>query len=142
MSVPEATSGAPREVLFQYFRELLDLNALAMAEAQTAQELGRELDLEDLRARKAAIRDRFCTKRWRKTDGVVGYGLLEAKAYDPSNLNVERETPESDARVLVIVHNRALRERWQYLLVLRDGRWLIDSVQLRDGRKWRPVPLD
>jgi hypothetical protein len=131
----------PRDVLFEYFRELLALNAYAMAEALTAEQLGRDLDLDDLRARRAAIRDRFCTKRRRVTDGVVAYGRVEAKAHDPANIVVEDEITESATRVQITVKNRALGERWKFLLVMRDGQWRIDSVQFRDGRKWARVPL-
>lgn len=131
----------PRDVLFAYFRELLALNAYAMAEARTAEQLGRDLDLDGLRAKRSSIRDRFCTKQRRKTDDVVAYGPLDAKTYDPANLVVEHETLESDTRALLTVKNRALGEQWRYLLVLRGGQWLIDSLQFRDREKWARVPL-
>jgi hypothetical protein len=141
MADSEAAPGTPREVLFEYFRELLALNAFAVAEAHAAEQLRREPDLDDLRARRAAIRNRFCTPRRRKTDGVVAYGPLEAQAYDPANLVVRGEDQQSATQAQITVHNRALGEHWKYLLVLRGGRWLIDSLQFRDGRKWVPVPL-
>lgn len=141
MSEPGNNLVNPREVLFDYFRELLALNAYAMAEARSAEKLGRDLDLNDLRARRAIIRDRFCTKRRRKTDDIVAYGPLDAETYDPANNVVEHEILESGSRARITVKNRALGERWKYLLVLHGERWLIDSMQFRDGRKWVRVPL-
>jgi hypothetical protein len=123
-------------VLLDYFRELFALNAFAMAQAHAA-----KLDLDDLRARRSSIRERCCTKRRRKTDNVVAYGPLDAKAYDPANIAIEGEARPSKTRALITVRNSALGERWRYLLVLRDGRWLIDSLQMRDRQKWAPVPL-
>lgn len=141
MNEPEPTSWTPREVLSHYFRELLALNGFAMAEAELASQHGRELDLDDLRARRATIRERYCTSRPRKTDRVVSYGPLETRAYDPSNIVVEREVQQSKSCVEIAVYNSALREHWRYVLILRKGRWLIDALQFRDGRKWMTVPL-
>lgn len=135
------TGLSPREVLFQYFQELLQLNEYAMAKTQAAKEQGEEPNLDDLRTRRAAIRQRYCTKRKRKTDNVVAYGALDTLAYSAAHLTVEKEDRESDTRYRITIHNRALGERWRYLLVLREGRWLIDSLQMREGRKWSPVPL-
>lgn len=146
-SRPEPAALTPREVLLRYFGELLALNEFAMAEAEAAKTQGREMDLDDLRARRAAIREQYCTQRKRKTDSVVAYGKLDQMAYDPSNLKFERETQESESRVAIEIHNSALHERWKYVLVFQKGSggggggWRIDSLQFRDGRKWRPVPL-
>lgn len=141
MPPSEPIPGTPRETLFHYFRELLALNEFAMAAAQSAATEGRDVDLDDLRARRAAIRARFCTQRPRKTDDVVAYGLLDQKAYDESNIKVEGQTQETKTRVRIDVYNSALREHWRYALITRDGRWLIDSLKFRDGRKWTSVPL-
>jgi len=141
MNAPEVTPGNPRDVLFAYFRELLSLNAYAMAQADTAKRLGRELDLDDLRARRAEIRRRFCTPRRRKTDDVVSYGLLDIQAYDPSNIDVVDDAQSSAKQALITVRNRALGERWRYKLVRRGASWLLDCMEFRDGRKWVPVSL-
>jgi len=131
----------PGEVLFDYFRALLALNVSTMAEALTAKHLGRDLDLDAIRARRATIRDRFCTKRRRVTDGVVAYGPLVAKTYDPANIVVEDEILESATHAQITVKNRVLGEHWKYHLVLRGGQWLIDSMEFREGRKWARVQL-
>jgi hypothetical protein len=132
---------SPQQTLLDYFAALLELNHYALAEAEAAKQAGREMDLEDLRAKRVAIRARFCTNRKRKTDNVVSYGILEARAYDPSNLVIEREAQDSPDRAEVTIHNTALHERLKYILVMQKGTWRIDSLQFRDGRKWIPVPL-
>lgn len=141
MSEPQTSPCKPQEILFQYFSALLDLNDFAMSEAAAAKKLGRDLELTELRAKRAAIRARYCTHRPRKTDQVVAYGRLATMAYDRSNIVVERESRPSKSRALITVFNSALGEHWRYAFVLREGRWLIDSLQFRDGRKWRPVLL-
>lgn len=141
MSKLKPISGTPRETLFHYFRELLAFNEVAMAEAQSAAAASREMNLDDLRARRAAIREQYCVRRQRKTDDVVAYGLLDQKTYNASNIKVESETQETKTRVHIDVYNSALREHWRYTLVARDGGWLIDSLKFRDGRKWKAVPL-
>jgi hypothetical protein len=129
----------PDEVLWAFFRDYRQLTRDLNREDRAAERAGRELDLAPFRQRLRAVLAAHCTPRPRPKSEVLSWGSPE---YDPRTEQLVRVVHESARRAVVFTKQLAGFESERRFVVLRvGGRWLVDNVQLRVGRKWERICL-
>jgi hypothetical protein len=129
----------PEEVLWAFFRDYRQLTRDLNREDRAAERAGRELDCGPFEERLRAILAAHCTPRPRPRSEALSWGTPE---YDPRTERLVKVVHESARRAVVYTKQLTGFESERRFVLLRvGGRWLVDNVQLRVGRKWERVCL-
>ena len=94
------------------------------------------------------IFDAFCTKKERKQGrpSTISYGHDDSYIYDPEKEEIiEIYTDDKNSYKMFVETFREdpLDEKFQYILIKKEGRWLIDSKKIfdEDKNKWNNISL-
>jgi len=129
----------PEDVLWAFFRAHRQLTRDLNREDRAAARSGRELDYTPFKERLKAILAEYCTPRPRPQSEMLSWGTPE---YDPKTEQLVKLVYESPRRAVVYTRQTSGFESERRFVVLRkSGRWLVDAVRLRVGRKWDRVCL-
>jgi NTF2 fold immunity protein len=121
----------PVEVLFAFFAAMRKWERHAFREFEKSGEVADDALLE---GRNKIIAE-YCTPKRRAYSESLSFG--DPPEYDPKIEHVMKVVEESSSRVLIFTKRTdEFAEKRRYLLLRKGGRWLLDSWQWQDGKKW------
>lgn len=121
----------PKEVLFAFFAAMCKWERHAFRESEKSGEAADDALLE---GRNRIIAE-YCTPKRRAYSEPLCFG--DPPEYDPKIEQVLKVVEESSSRVLIFTKRTdEFEEKRRYSLLRKGGRWLLDSWQWQDGKKW------